>query len=229
MLSCRKEGSPVEQNKVKQPGSSHEVALSHGVTTDPSLWPPPPGEDDDDDGEEEAEPSSSHNATGMDTMHKSAPLSKSQSPRATPAEVSRSVEEKPEGAREEESQQEGQMKDREQEVASVGGSQTEETLRNTPLPQEQQQQQQTQQTQWAALVEEVASADESLANLLRPLANRKTALMLMEQLLSEDTLLMEEHYKKKQEEGRGSGLEEKQHQEKVEEQEEEVEEKRGQR
>ncbi|XP_049598510.1 protein Shroom1 [Syngnathus scovelli] len=52
---------------------------------------------------------------------------------------------------------------------------------------------------WEELVEAVVNADQSLAPALYPLTNRKTALMLMEQLLSEDTLLMEEHYKKKQE------------------------------
>uniref|UniRef100_A0A674NPX5 Shroom family member 1 n=1 Tax=Takifugu rubripes TaxID=31033 RepID=A0A674NPX5_TAKRU len=53
--------------------------------------------------------------------------------------------------------------------------------------------------QWEELVEAVVAADPSLSRVMYPLANRKTALMLMEQLLSEDTLLMEEHYKKKQE------------------------------
>uniref|UniRef100_A0A8C1B355 Shroom family member 1 n=1 Tax=Cyprinus carpio carpio TaxID=630221 RepID=A0A8C1B355_CYPCA len=52
---------------------------------------------------------------------------------------------------------------------------------------------------WEVLVREVVTADQSLARILYPVTNRKTALMLMEQLLSEDTLLMEEHYKKKQE------------------------------
>lgn len=52
---------------------------------------------------------------------------------------------------------------------------------------------------WEVLVQEVVSADQSLARTLFPITNRKTALMLMEQLLSEDNLLMEEHYKKKQE------------------------------
>lgn len=56
-----------------------------------------------------------------------------------------------------------------------------------------------QKLEWEVLVQEVVSADQSLARTLYPIANRKTALMLMEQLLSEDTLLMEEHYKKKQE------------------------------
>ncbi|KAK7144039.1 hypothetical protein R3I93_015020 [Phoxinus phoxinus] len=51
---------------------------------------------------------------------------------------------------------------------------------------------------WEVLVQEVVSADQSLARTLYPVTNRKTALMLMEQLLSEDNLLMEEHYKKKQ-------------------------------
>ncbi|XP_073680469.1 protein Shroom1 [Garra rufa] len=53
--------------------------------------------------------------------------------------------------------------------------------------------------EWEVLVQDVVSADQSLARNLYPITNRKTALMLMEQLLSEDTLLMEEHYKKKQE------------------------------
>lgn len=56
-----------------------------------------------------------------------------------------------------------------------------------------------QKLEWEVLVQEVVSADQSLACTLYPIANRKTGLMLMEQLLSEDTLLMEEHYKKKQE------------------------------
>ncbi|CAL8302620.1 unnamed protein product [Gadus morhua 'NCC'] len=51
---------------------------------------------------------------------------------------------------------------------------------------------------WTELVVAVVKADPLLAKALYPLADRKTALMLMEQLLSEDTLLMEEHYKKKQ-------------------------------
>ncbi|XP_077080876.1 protein Shroom1 [Siphateles boraxobius] len=51
---------------------------------------------------------------------------------------------------------------------------------------------------WEVLVQEVVSADQSLARTLYPITNRKTALMLMEQLLSEDNLIMEEHYKKKQ-------------------------------
>jgi len=50
---------------------------------------------------------------------------------------------------------------------------------------------------WEVLVQQVVSADQSLARTLYPITNRKTALMLMEQLLSEDNLLMEEHYKKK--------------------------------
>lgn len=53
-------------------------------------------------------------------------------------------------------------------------------------------------SKWEVLVQEVVSADQSLARTLYPITNRKTALMLMEQLLSEDNLLMEEHYKKKQ-------------------------------
>lgn len=53
---------------------------------------------------------------------------------------------------------------------------------------------------WETLVQEVVSADQSLARVLYPIVNRKTAVMLMEQMLSEDNLLMEDHYKKKQEE-----------------------------
>ncbi|KAL4659743.1 protein Shroom1-like isoform X1 [Arapaima gigas] len=52
---------------------------------------------------------------------------------------------------------------------------------------------------WVELVQEVVAQDQSLARVLFPVTNRKTAVMLMEQLLSEDTLLMEEHYRKKHE------------------------------
>ncbi|XP_062868003.1 protein Shroom1 [Trichomycterus rosablanca] len=55
------------------------------------------------------------------------------------------------------------------------------------------------QSPWEILVHEVVSADQSLAQILYPIHDRKTAVMLIEQLLSEDTLLMEEHYRKKQE------------------------------
>lgn len=55
------------------------------------------------------------------------------------------------------------------------------------------------QPQWEALVQKVVSAEPSLARILYPVANRKTAVMLMEQMLSKDNLLMEDHYKKKQE------------------------------
>ncbi|KAK2826917.1 hypothetical protein Q7C36_017843 [Tachysurus vachellii] len=55
------------------------------------------------------------------------------------------------------------------------------------------------QARWETLVQEVVTADQSLACILYPVANRKTAIMLMEQMLSEDNLLMEDHYKKKQE------------------------------
>ncbi|TNN47261.1 Protein Shroom1 [Liparis tanakae] len=58
---------------------------------------------------------------------------------------------------------------------------------------------------WEELVEAAVGADPSLGRALYPLANRKTALMLMEQLLSEDTLLMEEHYKKKQQQRGAAG------------------------
>nr|XP_023694126.1 protein Shroom3-like isoform X1 [Paramormyrops kingsleyae] len=50
---------------------------------------------------------------------------------------------------------------------------------------------------WQVLVEEVVAEDQSLARVLLPVTNRKTAVMLMEELLSEDTLLMEEHYRHK--------------------------------
>lgn len=55
------------------------------------------------------------------------------------------------------------------------------------------------QPQWEALVQEVVSAEPSLARILYPVVNRKTAVMLMEEMLSKDNLLMEDHYKKKQE------------------------------
>uniref|UniRef100_A0A3Q0RV08 Shroom family member 1 n=1 Tax=Amphilophus citrinellus TaxID=61819 RepID=A0A3Q0RV08_AMPCI len=71
--------------------------------------------------------------------------------------------------------------------------------RGTPEGEMQGQETPAERPKWEELVEAIVKADQSLARVLYPLANRKTALMLMEQLLSEDTLLMEEHYKKKQE------------------------------
>lgn len=74
-------------------------------------------------------------------------------------------------------------------VAAPDGAQKRNTEKKCPVDQ----------PQWETLVQEVVSVDQSLARILYPVANRKTAVMLMEQMLSEDNLLMEDHYKKKQE------------------------------
>lgn len=83
----------------------------------------------------------------------------------------------------------GEEERREAEGSSTPGEK--EEPEKSPPPEE---------PRWEELAEEVVAADQSLASVLYPLTNRKTALMLMEQLLSEDSPLMEEHYKKKQRE-----------------------------
>ncbi|TTX06325.1 Protein Shroom1 [Bagarius yarrelli] len=54
-------------------------------------------------------------------------------------------------------------------------------------------------SQWVMMVQEVVTADPSLAHFLYPGTNRKTAVMLIEQMLSKDNPMMENYYKKKQE------------------------------
>lgn len=165
--------------------SNHEVSLSCGVTTDPSLWILPPDEEI----KEEVlnlpltdnvfDDESSNSAPPMQTSETSVSSCTS----VSDADISQQVEEE---------------KNPEMEAEKLGENQEMEE-RGTPEGETESLERPVERPQWEELVEAVVEADQSLARVLYPLANRKTALMLMEQLLSEDTLLMEEHYKKKQE------------------------------
>lgn len=167
----------------------HEVSLSCGVTTDPSLWLPPPEEEIKKDVQTSPlmdvfEDESTSSAPQMQTSETSVLPHTS----VSDADVSQQVE--GEKNPEMEDKKSGEKQEVEERRAPEGVTESLERPAER-LP-------------WEELVEEVVKADQSLTRVLYPLANRKTALMLMEQLLSEDTLLMEEHYKKKQEQ-RGAG------------------------
>ncbi|XP_077361114.1 protein Shroom1 [Festucalex cinctus] len=138
---------------------AHEVSLSCGVTTDPSLWILPP--------EQEQPKQDVH--TPDSVFDEPALLSE------TPVSPCVSVSD--------------------QQVAGEQISKAESPEEVKRLSWSSPAKRPT----WEELAEAVVQADSSLAPALYPLTNRKTALMLMEQLLSEDTLLMEEHYKKKRE------------------------------
>lgn len=162
--------------------SNQEVSLSCGVTTDPSLWlaaaehqvkedvPNPPLTDVFTD-----EPPNTVSLTQT---------SVSPSTSVSDVDVTR--------------QQLNEEKNLQMEAEKLGETPDLEE-RGTPEGETESQDTPVEKPQWKELVVDVVKADQSLASVLYPLANRKTALMLMEQLLSEDTLLMEEHYKKKQE------------------------------
>ncbi|XP_045895135.1 protein Shroom1 isoform X1 [Micropterus dolomieu] len=167
-------------NDAPPPDSIHEVSLSCGVTTDLSLWIIPP----EDEIKEEVQTSPLKGNDFDDESSSSAhPTQTSETPVSTRTSVSDTdtsqqvEEEKPPEMAENQAMEE----------------------RGTPEGENKSLDRPAERPQWEELVEAVVKADQSLARVLYPLANRKTALMLMEQLLSEDTLLMEEHYKKKQE------------------------------
>ncbi|KAM9846924.1 protein Shroom1 [Aulostomus maculatus] len=181
-------GSELEQS-VDEPSNdapisspNHEVSLSCGVTTDPSLWILPPEEDIKDNVQNPL-------LTVSDESSSSAPPALTRESSVSPctsvsdADITQHVED--ENISEKEGEKSGENQQTEERVTPEG--ETESVVKPIERP------------QWEELVEAVVQADQSLATVLYPLANRKTALMLMEQLLSEDTLLMEEHYKKKQE------------------------------
>lgn len=165
--------------------SNQEVSLSCGVTTDPSLWILPPDEDI----KEEVLNLPLIDNVFDDESSSSAPPTQTSETSVSPctsvsdADVSQQVEEEKNPEMEDEKLGENQ----EMEERGTPEGETESLDRPVERP------------QWEELVKVVVKADQSLTRVLYPLANRKTALMLMEQLLSEDTLLMEEHYKKKQE------------------------------
>lgn len=172
-------------NQALPPNSNHEVSLSCGVTTDPSLWILPPEEDVKegfqtsslvDDVFDDGSPSS------LDPNQKRK-TSESPCTSISDKEMDKQVEE------EKNPEVEGAKSAENQEMEERGTPEGETESPENPI----------ERPQWEELVEAVVAADVSLARVFYPLANRKTALMLMEQLLSENTLLMEEHYKKKQE------------------------------
>lgn len=167
------------------PDSNHEVSLSCGVTTDPSLWILPPEEEIKEDVQN---PPLTDNVFDDESSNSPPPMqtgetSVSPCTSVSDTDISQQVEEENNPETEDENSGENQ----EMEERGTPEGETESLERPVERP------------QWEELVEVVVKADQSLARVLYPLANRKTALMLMEQLLSEDTLLMEEHYKKKQE------------------------------
>ncbi|XP_040006425.1 protein Shroom3 [Xiphias gladius] len=167
------------------PDSNHEVSLSCGVTTDPSLWILPPEEEI----KQEAQNPLLTDNVFDDESTCSAPQMQISETSVSPctsvsdADVTERLEE--EKKTETEDKKSGENQQMEERGAPEGEMESPEGPGEGP--------------KWEGLVEAVVMADQSLARVLYPLANRKTALMLMEQLLSEDTLLMEEHYKKKQE------------------------------
>ncbi|XP_054482035.1 protein Shroom1 isoform X2 [Anoplopoma fimbria] len=167
-----------------QPDSNHEVSLSCGVTTDPSLWILPPEEEI----KEEVQTSQLMDVFEDESTSLAPPTPTSETPVSPPTSVSYtdiSQEVEAEENPETEDEKSGETKENEE--------------RGTPAGERESLERPAERPQWEELVEAVVKADQSLAIVFYPLANRKTALMLMEQLLSEDTLLMEEHYKKKQE------------------------------
>ncbi|XP_042355000.1 protein Shroom3 [Plectropomus leopardus] len=168
-----------------QPDTNHEVSLSCGVTTDPSLWILPPEEEI----KVDVQPSPLTDSVFDDESTSSAPPTQTSEASVSPctsvsdADIIQQVEE--EENPETEKEKSGEKQEMEERETPEGETESLEKPAERP--------------QWKELVEVVVKADQSLARVFYPLANRKTALMLMEQLLSEDTLLMEEHYKKKQE------------------------------
>ncbi|XP_068601095.1 protein Shroom1 [Brachionichthys hirsutus] len=167
-------------NDSPPPDSNSEVSLSCGITTDPSLWILPSdkeNKDDDDDDDVRTEIAFDNESTKA--------VNTGQTSEASVSDEGLDLQ-----IEEEKTPENEDMKSVENEWMKGRGTPEEET-QNLERPPER--------PRWEELVETVVKADQSLARLFCPLANRKTALMLMEQLLSEDTLLMEEHYKKKQE------------------------------
>ncbi|KAM9729290.1 protein Shroom1 isoform 1-T4 [Menidia menidia] len=164
------------------PDPSQEVPLSCGVTTDPSLWSLPPQEDTN---EELQSPPLTDAFDEPATS--SPPKQRSEAPASPRTSVSDA-----------DASRQAQEPTAPETETDEGGTEESEG-RGTPGGETRSPDPPARKPQWEELVEAVVQADHSLARVLYPLANRRTALMLMEQLLSEDTLLMEEHYKKKQE------------------------------
>lgn len=170
---------------ISNSATNYEVSLSSGITTDPSLWIPPP-EEELKEVLQNAQLTNDVSDEPGSSMSEKQTNDSSVSPSSSPSET-------------EVSQQADEQKDPDLEAETVGEKEETEKM-GTPAGVEMDSSERSaNKPKWEELVKTVVKADQSLARVLCPLANRKTALMLMEQLLSEDTLLMEEHYKKKQE------------------------------
>ncbi|KAM4620368.1 protein Shroom1 [Polymixia lowei] len=165
---------------IPPPDANQEVSLSCGVTTDPSLWLLPAEQGTK---EEAPSPSPADNVFEDGSADPAPPALPSPSASVSDADVGRSAE----GEKDPETEDEKSGEDQEVEERGTPEGETDSPQKPNEKP------------RWDELAEAVVKADQSLNRVLYPLTNRKTALMLMEQLLSEDTLLMEEHYKKKQE------------------------------
>ncbi|XP_036381068.1 protein Shroom3 [Megalops cyprinoides] len=176
--SLLSELSAEDRDEVTKPGSPQEVSLSRGVTTDPSLWlitqemPVPAPQPSVSPGDVA---STKEDPNPLPTTPKTAEPQVATPTRVQDMESSQSSDGGPPGTPPEE--------------AGIPSRDAEPPVSNVAAKTE---------PQWEDLVEEVVADDHSLARVLFPVTNRKTAMMLMEQLLSEDTLLMEEHYRKKQ-------------------------------
>jgi len=183
--SEREQSVDEESNVSLQLESNQEVSLSCGVTTDPSLWILPAAEEI----KEEVQSSALTDNVFDDESTSPAPptqtseTSVSACTSISDTDISQQVEEEEHPEPEDEK--------------SGGNQATEE--RGTQEGETESLERPAERPKWQQLVEAAVKVDQSLARVFYPLTNRKTALMLMEQLLSEDTLLMEEHYKKKQE------------------------------
>ncbi|XP_056140264.1 protein Shroom1 [Lampris incognitus] len=175
------------------PDSQQEVSLSCGVTTDPSLWIFPPEQ-----GIKVQAHSSSitDNTLVDDCVSPASPVWKSESSISSPSPANDTDTNDQSVEREQAPETIDDKSGQQQRMEEIGA--TERDTTNLGKPNEM--------SQWEELVEAVVKEDHSLARVLYPLTNRKTALMLMEQLLSEDTLLMEEHYKQKQEQRGASDI-----------------------
>ncbi|XP_026184658.1 protein Shroom1 isoform X2 [Mastacembelus armatus] len=176
--TCPSVTASEREQSVDEPSNDtlpHEVSLSCGVTTDPSMWILPPEEI-----KEEVQTSLLTDSGCDDEPTISAPQMQTSKTSVSPCTSASDA-------------------DISQQVEEEKNPETEDEKRGAPEGETESMERPGERPQWEELVEAVVKADQSLVTVLYPLANRKTALMLMEQLLSEDTLLMEEHYKKKQE------------------------------
>lgn len=165
------------------PDSNHEVSLSCGVTTDPLLWILSPEEEVKEEVKTTPLTDSVFDSTSAVPLKQMSETSVSPCTSVSDEDISHQVDEEKDPVMEDENV--GENQEMEERGTPEGETEGQETPAERP--------------KWEELVEAVVGADQTLARVLYPLTNRKTALMLMEQLLSEDTLLMEEHYKKKQE------------------------------